>query len=37
MPTLVITEREVDFVVEAFDRSLAEIEKQESKMKKSGE
>lgn len=36
MPTLVITEQEVDFVVEAFDRSLAEIEKQESKMKKSG-
>jgi putrescine aminotransferase len=29
MPTLVITEQEVDFVLEAFDRSLAEIAKQE--------
>jgi putrescine aminotransferase len=33
MPTLVITEEEVDFVVDAFDKSLAEIEKQENKSK----
>jgi putrescine aminotransferase len=31
MPTLVITEEEVDFVLDAFDKSLAEIRKQEAK------
>ena len=31
MPTLVITEEEVDFVLNAFDKSLAEIQKQEAK------
>ena len=31
MPTLVINEQEVDFVLEAFDRSLSEITKQEEK------
>ncbi len=33
MPTLVINEKEVDFVIEAFDRSLAEIRSQEQKVK----
>jgi putrescine aminotransferase len=32
MPTLVITEEEVDFVVQAFDRSMAEIRAQEAKL-----
>ncbi|MBN1572884.1 MAG: aspartate aminotransferase family protein [Deltaproteobacteria bacterium] len=31
MPTLVIKEEEVDFVLDAFDKSLAEIAKQEAK------
>ena len=33
MPTLVINEEEVDFVIGAFDKSLAEIKKQEEKNK----
>jgi putrescine aminotransferase len=32
MPTLVITEEEVDFVVHAFDKSLEEIRAQEAKL-----
>jgi putrescine aminotransferase len=36
MPTLVITEEEVDFVVDAFDKSLLEITKQEENLKKKG-
>jgi putrescine aminotransferase len=32
MPTLVITEEEVDFVVNAFDASLSEIEAQEKRL-----
>jgi adenosylmethionine-8-amino-7-oxononanoate aminotransferase len=34
MPTLVITEEEVDFVVHAFDKSLEEIRAQEEKLKR---
>ena len=34
MPTLVITPEEVDFVVDAFDKSLREIQAQEEKLKK---
>ncbi len=34
MPTLVITEDEVDFVVQAFDKSLKEIRAQEVRFKK---
>jgi putrescine aminotransferase len=33
MPSLVISEDEVDFVVQAFDKSLAEIRSQENKFK----
>ena len=32
MPTLVITEEEVDFVVQAFDKSMEEIRAQEAKL-----
>jgi hypothetical protein len=32
----VITGEEVDFVVDAFDKSLAEITKQEENLKKKG-
>jgi len=34
MPTLVITPEEVDFVVDAFDKSLKEIQAQEEKLKR---